>query len=141
MTLIAAGAFIDPRPFGLPADSVEIVLDLPFPPSVNHIWRRGPKRVYRSARYLRWMENADAAVMAAKQYPRRKIVGPFEASILLSDGAGTGDADNRIKAVLDWCQSRDVIANDKHARELRIKWVAPDQAPAGCRVTLRSLHG
>ncbi len=129
------------RPFALPADSIEIVLDLPFPPSVNHIWRRTKQRVYRSAKYLRWMTNCDMAVMAAKQYPRRKITGKFEAHILLNEQSGHGDADNRIKVVLDWLQSRDIVAEDKHCRDVRATWVDHDRAPKGCRVTLRSLHG
>jgi Holliday junction resolvase RusA-like endonuclease len=119
-------------------DSIEIVLDVPFPPSVNHIWRRSPKRVFRSARYERWMKRADAAVMAAKQYPRRKIIGHFEAHILLDRDAGHGDLDNRIKAVLDWTQSRDIILDDKDCQSLRIEWCDHDQAPQGCRVILRS---
>lgn len=128
------------RPFGLPPDSIEIVLDLPFPPSVNHIWCRTKRGVYRSARYLRWMERSDALVMASKQYPRRKIAGPFEAKIQLSVKAGRGDLDNRIKVTLDWLQSRDVIAEDKHCRKLVVEWAEHENAPAGCRVTLRSLH-
>lgn len=128
-------------PFALPADSLEITLDLPFPPSVNHIWRRTARKVYRSAKYLKWMSNADALVMLNKQYPRRKIIGKFEANILLSESAGYGDVDNRIKVCLDWLQSRDVILEDKHCRRLSIEWAPHERAPHGCRVTLRSLHG
>lgn len=120
-------------------DMIEIVLDCPFPPSVNHIWRRKGHRVFRSARYLRWMEATDMTVMGAKQYPRRKIVGPFTAQIFLNEDAGWGDADNRIKCCLDWCVSRDVISDDKHCRKLTIEWTPAALAPAGCRITLRSL--
>jgi Holliday junction resolvase RusA-like endonuclease len=129
------------RPFALSADSIEIVLDLLFPPSVNHIWRRTKKRVLRSAKYLRWMSNCDMAVMAAKQYPRRKIVGKFEAHILLVEQAGHGDCDNRVKVVLDWLQSRDIVVDDKDCRRLTVEWAAHERAPKGCRVFLRSLHG
>lgn len=139
-----AAAAIAERPFALPADSIEIVLDLPFPPSVNTIWRWGKGkqhgRIHRSARYLRWMKNADMAVMAAKQYPRRKISGHFAVDILLSVTAGIGDGDNRIKATLDWLQSRDIIADDKFCIKGRWEWVEPERAPRGCRVTLRSFH-
>lgn len=129
------------RPFALPADSIEIVLDLPFPPSVNHIWKRTKQRVYRSAKYLRWMTNCDMAVMAAKQYPRKKITGKFEAHILLDEQAGHGDCDNRVKVCLDWLQSRDIVLNDKDCRKLTVEWAAHERAPKGCKVTLRSLHG
>lgn len=140
MRAAAALEAID-RPFGLPPDSIEIVLDLPFPPSVNHIWRRAKRRVYRSARYIRWMENADMAVVVARQFPRHKILGHFEAQILLNRTAGHGDLDNRIKAVLDWTQSRDIIVEDRHCQRLRVEWCDHTEAPKGCRVTLRSLHG
>lgn len=128
-------------PFQLPADSLEIVLDLPFPPSTNHIWRRTSRKVYRSAKYLKWLDRADMQVIASRQFPRRKILGKFEAEILLNESSGTGDADNRIKAILDWAQSRDVIYDDKNCRRLVVAWVEHDRAPEGCRLTLRSLHG
>lgn len=136
----ATAPIID-RPFALPVDSIEIVLDFPFPPSANHIWKRTKMRVYRSAKYLRWMVNTDMMVMAAKQYPRRKISGPFEAHILLDEQAGHGDCDNRVKVCLDWLQSRDVVTDDKNCRRLTVEWAAHERAPKGCRVTLRSLHG
>lgn len=122
-------------------DIIEIVLDVPFPPSVNHIWKRAGKRVFRSAKYIRWMEATDMAVMGSKQYPRRKLRGKFEAHILLSESAGGGDCDNRIKCVLDWCTSRDVISDDRFCRKLTIEWAPHKCAPAGCRVVLRSING
>lgn len=120
-------------------DIGEIVIDLPFPPSTNHIWRRTGRRVFRAAKYIRWLENADMAVLACKQYPRQKLHGPFSAHILLNISAGHGDADNRIKAVLDWCVSRAIVDDDMHCRKLTVEWAAATRAPAGCRVTLRSL--
>ena len=128
-------------PFMLPADAVEITIDLPFPPSVNHIWRRTARQVYRSAKYLKWMEAADMMVMANRQYPRHKIIGRFEATILLNEKSGHGDLDNRIKVCLDWLQSRDIIAEDKHCRRLIAEWAQHERAPRGCQITLRSLHG
>ena len=134
--------FIDPRPFGLPADSVEITLDLPMPPSTNRIWRQGRGRTFKSAEYVRWAENADVAYMVARSErrgPFPKIHGPFEACILLTETRGDGD--NRIKALLDWLQSRDVVRNDSDCRRGSWAWVAAERAPKGCRVILRSLHG
>lgn len=121
------------------SDIVEITLDLPFPPSVNHIWRRAGRRMIRSARYLRWMSAADMTVMGAKQYPRRKITGNFEAHIWLDEQAGWGDCDNRVKCCLDWCVSRDVVSDDRHCRRLTIEWAHHELAPVGCRITLRSV--
>jgi Holliday junction resolvase RusA-like endonuclease len=135
----AVAAYKWPAPHALPADSVEIVLDLPMPPSTNRIWRSGRGKVYRSAEYVRWAEQADMVVMAARAYPKRKIRGPFSIRIALSSKYG-GDGDNRIKAVLDWLESRDVVRNDRDCREGEWKWVGDADAPSGCRVMMRSLH-
>lgn len=121
------------------ADIVEIVLDLPMPPSTNRLWRSARGRVFKSKKYLDWLTDADVVVMAKRQFPKRKIQGPFEVTISLDVQSARGDGDNRIKALLDWAQSRDVILNDSDCRRGSWEWVAPDQAPAGCRVTLRSI--
>ncbi len=128
------------RPFGLPADSVEIALDLPMPTSTNRLYGRGRKGIHKSAEYVRWMEAADLAIMAAKAYPKRKIAGPFELEVLLSTDH-RGDGDNRLKSLLDYIQSRDIVRNDVDCRRGSWAWVEPDRAPAGCRVILRTLHG
>ncbi len=133
--------FVDDRPFGLPADSVEITLDLPMPTSTNRLHAHGRKSgVYRTREYMDWIDAADMAVMASKQYPKRKIKGPFEVEILLSVAAPRADGDNKIKALLDWLQSRDVVRNDVDCRRGSWAWVEPSEAPKGCRVILRSLH-
>lgn len=137
-------------PFQLPAESIEIILDLPFPPSTNNLWRQaknhGPRgNVYIDKRYWKWKRAADAAVLVNRQYPRtNKIIGPFEVCIYLSleeRGARRVDGDNRIKALLDWCQSREIIADDNDCQKGRWEWVPAAEAPLGCRVHLRSLHG
>jgi Holliday junction resolvase RusA-like endonuclease len=81
-------------------------------------------------------------VMAAKQYPKRKINGPFEVEILLSTVGRKGrDGDNYCKVCLDFCQSRDLIRDDSDCRRGSWAWVEPSRAPCGARVILRSLHG
>ena len=37
-----------------------IILDLPFPISVNRIWRWGRRRVFRGNEYLAWIQQAQA---------------------------------------------------------------------------------
>ena len=122
-----------PRP-----SSVEIVLDLPMPTSTNRLHARGRSGVYRTREYVDWIEAADMAVMATKQYPKRKIRGPFEVEILLSIAAPRADGDNKIKALLDWLQSRDVVRNDVDCRRGSWAWVEPELAPRGCRVVLKA---
>lgn len=119
-------------PFHCPAD---VVIDLPMPPSVNRIWRAnraGPNKVSKSAEYKSWLRSADALAMSTGQFRGLKtITGPFEATIILK--RIKGDLDNRAKGVLDWLQSRAVIADDKYCERLVLEW---GEAPTGCRVTV-----
>ena len=128
------------RPFGLPTDSVEITLDVPMPTSANRLWRRNRNSIkpFISKEYLAWKEEADMTVMAARQFPKLKIHGPYEMTVLLST-AHRGDGDNRLKAIGDWLQSRDIVRNDSDCRRGSWVWVTPECAPRGCRVIVRSL--
>jgi len=128
------------RPFGLPEESIEIVLDLPYPPSTNKLWRYGNRGVFKSINYVNWLAEADATTMELKQYPKRKIHGPFAVHLALSEDRNS-DGDNAIKAALDWCQSRDLVRNDRDCRKGSWEFVSPEYAPRGLRLTLRSLHG
>lgn len=121
------------RPFGLPAD---IEVHLPMPPSVNRIWRAtraGSKRVSISPEYTAWREHADRLSIALGSCRGvKKITGKFEAEITLK--RQRGDLDNRIKGVLDWAQSRELIADDKLCEKLTVQW---GEAPHGCVLILR----
>lgn len=124
------------RPFGLPA--IVTVLDLPIPPSVNRIWQHkkaGKKQVFMAPEYRRWIKQADMCVLATAQLRGvKRIDGLFEAEIALQRTAG--DLDNRIKAVLDYAQSRALIANDKNCERVTAFW---GEAPRGCRLTLKEI--
>lgn len=128
-------------PFALPPDSVEITLDLPMPTSANRLWRRNRNstKPFCSKEYMAWKEEADMTVMAARQFPKRKIRGPFEIDVQLSSNH-RGDGDNRLKSLLDWLTSRDIIRDDSDCRRGSWEWVEPERAPRGVRVILRSLH-
>lgn len=130
------------RPFGLP-ELITVVLDLPFPPSVNAIWRSvsGPRgNVMLSRAYKEWKKQADLAVIVNKTWRRVCIQGWFEAHIALNADIGKwGDIDNRVKAVMDWAQSRALVTNDKNCRRLIVEWVDHADAPEGARLTLREL--
>lgn len=139
--MIVPGAFLDDRPFGLPPESIEIILDLPIPISTNRIWRACRGRVFKSREYVAWLKECDATVMSNRQFPRETITGPFEICIYLARNGANGDGDNRIKACLDFLQSREIIANDRDCLKGRWEWVPTSEAPLGCRVHLKSLHG
>jgi Holliday junction resolvase RusA-like endonuclease len=124
-------------PFALPLERV-IVIDLPHPPSLNHIWHYSRKGVRPSEKYEIWKKHADGVAMTQKVFRGHKpITGRFEAVMLFAE-RGKGDLDNLGKAILDWCQSRKLIANDRGCRKLTLEWVEPHRAPEGCRLELRA---
>jgi Holliday junction resolvase RusA-like endonuclease len=114
-------------------EPIEIVIDLPPPPSVNAIWRSGRKRVFRSKAYTNWIAAADATVMANRQMPKKRIGGLFAAHVTLSQKV-RGNIDNRIKGLLDFLQSREIIRNDSDCKRLVVE---RGEAAAGCRLMLR----
>lgn len=123
----------------------EIVLHLPFPPSVNRIWRSGGKssagRVYTAPGYTKWKAQADAAVMTIRR-PER-ISGAFCADIALCPPKGhpRGDLDNRIKAILDFCERIELISTDRYCERVCAYWTTSETAPSGARVTIKSWSG
>lgn len=121
----------------------EIVVDLPYPPSVNKIWRStaaiSSKRVYLAPSYVLWKTHADALLMSERGWTKKRLAGPFEIEIDLCCPAKhpRGDLDNRIKAVLDYLQRAEIVSNDKYCQRLLVQWVEQERAPHGCRVILR----
>jgi Holliday junction resolvase RusA-like endonuclease len=126
------------RPFGL--GLIEFAIDLPFPPSVNRT-----RRIHgKGARQLKaWHKRADVLLIAARgrtrqPLPFRKIKGPFEAAVIMSEHHGKIDLDNGIKAILDYAVRIELIPDDgqKYMRRLVVEWGA---AIEGCRLTLREI--
>jgi crossover junction endodeoxyribonuclease RusA len=129
---------LDP-PFLAPIDCV---MDLPYPPSTNRIWRGIGKRVVLSAEYKNWKQQADVAVVANGSWRRRAAMpAHFTALILLDRARRTPrtDVDNRIKAVLDLAQRLALIQDDTLCDEVTARWAPTHEAPSGCRLILRSV--
>lgn len=134
-----AADYVD-RPFAPP---LECVVDLPFPPSVNRIWRAQRKEdganVRRSPEYRAWLQQADMCAIADRTWRHKhRMPAAFKAIILLDRSSRLGDIDNRIKCVLDWAQRSELIKNDRLCEEITARWVSPIEAPSGCRLILRS---
>jgi hypothetical protein len=123
------------------ADMVEIVLDLPVPPSVNKL-RRGDTGVgarLRKAFYRR----ADMHIMAARggtrePLPVRRLLGPYEAIIQINEKLSHADLDNHVKCLIDYAVNREFVPNDnpRYLRRLVVEWGCPIN---GARITLRSV--
>src|ERR1700693_2596194 len=95
---------------------VHIVIDvlLPWPPSVNAIWRRGRGRTYRNPKYVAWIKEAGWAIKAARG---RKIKGAFRAESHIVPPNLRSDLDNFVKPVLDLAQKMELIENDKFCQK------------------------
>lgn len=136
----ALPSYADP-PFAVAPD---VVVDLPYPPSVNRLWRataeHGEQSVYLAPTYVSWKKAADALLLTYRGWRQPTIKGAFSIDIGLSPPKGhkRGDIDNRVKAVLDFIQRVSIIENDKHCQRLLVEWVGIEHAPHGCRVTVRA---
>lgn len=117
-------------------------LELPFPPSVNKIWlRRKRGGIYLNPDYAEWKEHCNGVLLSKRSELGPMITGPFEAFITLDESRRTNkdgsrkkniDADNRVKAVLDWLERAAVILNDSLLDKLQVEWGPVN----GVRVTL-----
>ena len=129
-------------PSALPGPPIVNVVDLPFPVSVNRLWRKGHRRIHLSPEYHNWRIQADLTAMlqrgAAQAHSRavhrRSRARPRQAQARAMDLDNYGG-----KAILDWAQSRELILNDKFLEKLTIEWADHADAPEGCRLTLREL--
>lgn len=104
---------------------MEIVLELPLPPSVNAAFanrRRGKGRGRIKTRaYRSWIDQADRHLLMQKRgLPREPILGQLRLEINVP-ASMRGDISNRIKLVEDFLVSRDITADDKNNWEVLIK--------------------
>jgi Holliday junction resolvase RusA-like endonuclease len=121
----------------------EIVIDLPMPPSLNTLWRRGRNRQtgaivhHLNATYKKWKQIADVECLRQRVGKGwHTIMGAFEAHMAINRKKlrKNADIDNRFKAVGDWAQQVGLIENDKNLQKLVIEF---GEAPLGIRLTLK----
>ena len=89
---------------------------LPWPPTVNSIWRRGQGRTYRRPSYMAWREAAEAALygLAAEEpYAGRVSVE----CRLYAPSRRVYDVDNRAKAICDILEGT-LLVNDSQIDRL-----------------------
>ena len=118
-----------------PNDTMQVYL-LPFPPSVNRLWRFSGPRMYRTKVYTEW---ADDAVRHLQQ--QQAPSSPIDYPVALELAVGRPDArkrdiDNVNKAVLDLLEHVQILENDHHVHDLRSYW--SDQV-VGVQVIIKNL--
>ena len=109
---------------------------MPFPPSINRLYRAVGGRSILSEAYRRWKLEAGWALAA--QHPKR-VFGPVAVTVeLCAPDKRRRDADNAgTKAVLDLLVAHQIIEADdsRFLREVTARWV---DSGAPCTVTVRT---
>ena len=101
-----------------------ITLVLPFPPSVNRLWRASKEgKVYRSPKYMEWRKLA--MWQLAGQVKGRKHTGAYKLTILaVRPDKRKRDLGNLEKAVSDILVSQNIVEDDSLCEWLEVKWVS-----------------
>lgn len=109
---------------------------LPLCPSVNSLYfnrSRGAGRGrIRTARYRKWLREADSYLLAQKHW---KV--PGEVSIEIRTSKLRGDANNYIKAICDYLVSRELTDDDRLHTKVSIE-VDPWILDGLCRILIMS---
>ena len=107
-----------------------VTLELPYPPSVNAIWRFSGRSAYVSKQYAAWKKEADAWFLKqrAEKTVGTPIRGAFEVHMAFSERKRrkNADLDNRIKVVNDALQRFGLIENDSKCEKLTATWAPVD---------------
>lgn len=102
-----------------------LLMALPWPPSVNTYWRRGPHSTYLSKRGREYKQQV-AEKIASEGI--RKMSGRLSVALSLSaPNKRAYDVDNRVKAVLDSLQDAGVFEDDEQIDELHVVRLQPGQ--------------
>ena len=96
-----------------------IVLELPFPPSVNTYYRRGAHATYMS-KAGREYKQAVAEYIASGDFPKMGDKRLCVSMVIRPRDKRVFDIDNRIKSVLDSLQDAGLFDDDSQVDELSI---------------------
>lgn len=116
-----------------------MIIRLPLPPSVNELYANRRRGRFRTAAYADWIRRADSQMF----YQMRSIKAetpvkpPTSVHIKLPEKMH-GDADNRLKACLDYLASRGLTADDKHHAKVTAEKVA-DIPDGMCEVVVETM--
>ena len=111
---------------------------VPFPPSVNRIWRHGSGRTYRSPRYMEWREKAVEA--ASGLQVGEPYAGPVSVELrLYGPTRRSYDLDNRAKVLCDLLERLGVIENDDQVARLVMLKGEVVKPAGGCVVVVEAV--
>lgn len=110
-----------------------IKLEIPYPPTTNHLFVNVGKRRVKSESYKAWL---DAAGWMIAEQGRPRIRGHVSLSIaLVRPDNRKRDLSNTIKSVEDLFVQMGVIEDDSLIQRLSVQWV--DGVPGQCVVLIQ----
>jgi Holliday junction resolvase RusA-like endonuclease len=104
---------------------MSFLVTLTVPPAANNLFAtsRDGRRRFKSKRYTAWIETAGKEILSQGPKP---ISGPYKAFISLPKIRG--DADGRIKPLLDLLVKHQLTPDDRHCKHVSVT-VIPDLEP------------
>lgn len=91
---------------------------LPYPPSVNSLWRYTARGVYRTKKYKQWLDDAGAGI-----HEKPNFDCPVKMQIrACAPDKRRRDLDNIIKPIGDLFEHCSVITNDSLFHWIDVKW-------------------
>ena len=98
-------------------------IDIPFPPSVNRLWRTSVNGgMYCSSKYTAWRSEALWAIVG--QTRGKTFVGPYKLTLLArKPDKRHRDLDNLLKAASDALVGAKAIQSDHLCQHIEAKWV------------------
>lgn len=114
-----------------------ILLTLPFPVSVNEMYRNKLKGRVKSERYMTWARAAGWELQAQRQKP---VHGPYVLTLCLYEADNRRrDPDNFVKGCSDLLVTHGLIDDDHLCTSLHIERYKSDKAR--CEVIVRPSNG
>lgn len=96
--------------------------NLPYPPSMNHIWRHAGKRTYLSARAVAYRK-AVLARLIEQGVPLKSIDAPMRVTYALqAPSKRRSDVDNFPKSISDALTAAKFWVDDSLVHDLRVCW-------------------
>lgn len=98
-----------------------LTVHLPWPPTVNHYWRYGQRRVHLAPAGYRYRTDTEAALLSQGIW-RQQVRAPYCVKIAaFPPDHRRRDLDNTLKAVLDALQHSRILADDSLIDQLEIR--------------------
>lgn len=111
-------------------------IELPFPPSVNRLWRSYQGRMLLSRAGRAYRAEAGLALGLCQSFGRQPVRVHVEAFM---PDARRRDLDNLWKAAGDALQANRIVADDSQIRDLRIVHCGIDRARPRLVVTMEAM--